>query len=59
MYNVIRAAKTGPYSLARKCVLLADNYSENKNNQVAAFCSELVLHRSRCLIAMPYHTFSL
>ena len=39
MYNVIRAAKTGPKRLARTCILLADNYSENKNNHVLAFCS--------------------
>ena len=52
VYNVLRGAKTGPHPLARKCVLLADNYSENKNNIVAAFCSELVLHGSRCLIVV-------
>ena len=48
MFNVIRAAKTGPKRLARTCILLADNYSENKNNHVLAFCSELVLHGSYC-----------
>ena len=47
MYAVIRAAKTRPdYTRhARQCVLLADNYSENKNNYVLAFCTELVMHK--------------
>ena len=50
MYNVIRAAKTGPNRMARTCVLLADNFSENKNNHVVAFCSELVLQGWRCFL---------
>jgi hypothetical protein len=57
MYNVIRAAKTGPNRQARTCVFLADNYSENKNNHVLAFCSELVMHGCRLLV-LPLPIFS-
>ena len=53
LYNVIRRIKTRPddectppQRLQKKCrklVLMADNYSENKNNTVLQFCTELVM----------------
>jgi hypothetical protein len=46
LYHQIRKIKTGGgrASKARKLYLIADNYSENKNNTLFAFLSDLVRH---------------
>lgn len=45
VYHMILAAKTGngPQRYAKTLFLIADNYSENKSNGTAAFCSLLVM----------------
>jgi hypothetical protein len=44
MFLVIKALKESgtPASVARTCVIIGDNYSENKNNVDFAFCCDLV-----------------
>ena len=44
LMGAIRAAKQSSHEsrFARKLTLIADNYSENKNNTLFAFCSDLV-----------------
>ena len=45
LYKYLRKVKFGdhPCKYARTLYLVADNYSENKNNCVFAFCTELVM----------------
>ena len=45
LYYAFRATKAAdvPASRAKRLVLLADNFAENKNNTVFAFCSMLVM----------------
>jgi hypothetical protein len=45
MYLVIKALKESgtPAADARTCVIIGDNYSENKNNVDFAFCNELIM----------------
>jgi len=55
LYHVLREIKWKPYEecteiekqqkFARKLVLMCDNFSENKNNDIFAFCTELI-HRN-------------
>jgi hypothetical protein len=45
LYHMLRAIKWGAHTCARaqELVLIADNASENKNNEMFAFCTELVM----------------
>ena len=49
VYNVLRAGKTCEHRQRKAATLfiVADNYAENKSNYITAFCSMLVLKRSR------------
>jgi hypothetical protein len=40
--------------LARHLILIADNYSENKNNTLLAFCNELIYHKLFDKITLLY-----
>jgi hypothetical protein len=45
LLSVLRASKNadGPSRKARKLTLIADNFAENKNNEIFAFCNWLVV----------------